>query len=249
MTIDDARENFMSDVYNTLDFLPTNNEANRIIDSFDRVTSGLNQQPCEDWYDVPSDEMTLEQARQAVKDLRKKLAEYLEQNPCEDVPDTNVGDIISRQAVLEVLKNNRYRFNISQEGYCEGKVLWSENLIKDDARKEIEQLPSVTPKENTDWIPVSERLPEESKRYVVATKYNDVMTDFYTGEGFLGDGIIAWMPLPAPFEPQESEDTEVANDRKDCPYRQEENGNCLPVGGFCTSVADKYCKHLSEVSE
>lgn len=56
-------------------------------------------------------------------------------------------DCISRQAVLEVLKKNRYRFNISQEGYCEGKVLWSENLIKDDACKEIEQLPSVTPKE------------------------------------------------------------------------------------------------------
>lgn len=48
MTIDDAREDFMNDVYNTLDFLPTNNEANRIIDSFDRVTSGLDQQPCED---------------------------------------------------------------------------------------------------------------------------------------------------------------------------------------------------------
>lgn len=46
--LDDAREDFMSDVYNTLDFLPTNNEANRIIDSFDRVTSGLEQQPCED---------------------------------------------------------------------------------------------------------------------------------------------------------------------------------------------------------
>lgn len=69
----------------------------------------------------------------------------LEQQPCEDC--------ISRQAVLEVLKNNRYRFNISQEGYCEGKVLWSENLIKDDACKEIEQLPSVTPKEKIGrWI-------------------------------------------------------------------------------------------------
>lgn len=41
-------------------------------------------EPCEDWYDVPSDEMTLEQARQAVKDLRKKLVEHLEQEPCED---------------------------------------------------------------------------------------------------------------------------------------------------------------------
>lgn len=46
--LDDAREAFMHDVYNTLDFLPTNNEANRIIDSFDRVTSGLEQESCED---------------------------------------------------------------------------------------------------------------------------------------------------------------------------------------------------------
>ena len=41
------------------------------------------QEPCGDWYDVSSNEMTLEQARQAVKDLRKKLAECLEQEPCE----------------------------------------------------------------------------------------------------------------------------------------------------------------------
>jgi hypothetical protein len=41
--LDDAREDFMSDVYNTLE--PTNNEANRIIDSFDRVTSGIKQEP------------------------------------------------------------------------------------------------------------------------------------------------------------------------------------------------------------
>ncbi len=47
-SLDDAREDFMHDVYNTLDFLPTNNEANRIIDSFDRVTSGLKQELCED---------------------------------------------------------------------------------------------------------------------------------------------------------------------------------------------------------
>lgn len=40
-TLDDAREDFMFDVYEILDFLPTNNEANQIIDVFDRVTSGL----------------------------------------------------------------------------------------------------------------------------------------------------------------------------------------------------------------
>ena len=30
-------------------------------------------------------------------------------------------------------------------------------------------------------------------------------------------------------------------DRKDCPMRSE-NGNCLPVGGFCTAVSDVFCK-------
>lgn len=42
-TLDDAREDFMYDIYNVLDFLPTNEEANKIIDIFDRVTSGLQQ--------------------------------------------------------------------------------------------------------------------------------------------------------------------------------------------------------------
>ncbi len=39
----------------------------------------LKQEPCEDWYELPSDEMTLEQARQAVKDLREKLAEHFDE--------------------------------------------------------------------------------------------------------------------------------------------------------------------------
>ena len=44
-SLDDAREDFMYDVYNTLDFLPTNEEANCIIDIFDRVTSNIEQEP------------------------------------------------------------------------------------------------------------------------------------------------------------------------------------------------------------
>lgn len=39
-SLDDAREDFMRDVYNELDFLPTNEEANRIIDIFDRIIKG-----------------------------------------------------------------------------------------------------------------------------------------------------------------------------------------------------------------
>ena len=40
-SLNDAREEFIHDVYNTLDFLPTNDEANWIIESFDRATSGI----------------------------------------------------------------------------------------------------------------------------------------------------------------------------------------------------------------
>lgn len=43
----------------------------------------MTKEPCEDWYDVPSNEMNLEQARRAVKELRKKLVEYLYEEPCE----------------------------------------------------------------------------------------------------------------------------------------------------------------------
>lgn len=41
MEFKDIRDDFTSDVYNTLDFLPTNNEANMIIDSFDRVVDDV----------------------------------------------------------------------------------------------------------------------------------------------------------------------------------------------------------------
>lgn len=88
----------------------------------------LEQQPCEDWYDVPSNEMTLEQARQAVKDLRKKLAEYLEQKPCEDC--------ISRHDALNCVTFNEVRYRMVED---------------------IKALPSVTPKEKTAaWVGIDQ---------------------------------------------------------------------------------------------
>ena len=35
------------------------------------------------------------------------------------------------------------------------------------------------------------------------------------------------------------------SNRKDCEYRHE-NGNCLKVGGFCTSVDDKHCEKIKQ---
>lgn len=64
-------------------------------DVTETIIKALEQESCEDWCDVPSDEMTLEQARQAVKDLRKKLAEYLMKETCEDC--------VSRQAAIDAV--------------------------------------------------------------------------------------------------------------------------------------------------
>lgn len=60
--------------------------------ALDMAIKALEQQSCEDWYDVPSDEMTLEQARQAVNDLRKKVAEYLEKEPSFDAKQKLIED-------------------------------------------------------------------------------------------------------------------------------------------------------------
>ena len=125
----------------------------------------LEQEPCEDWYDVPSNEMTLEQARQAVKDLREKLAEYLEQEPCdmkqrvekeylyeslcEDLKKANAEikrlsepfeDTISRQAVDELSKELVHTTRDKADFLCN---FW----------EGLQKLPPVTPKEKTGrWI-------------------------------------------------------------------------------------------------
>ena len=69
----------------------------------------------------------------------------------------------------------------------------------------------------TVWIPVSERLPEESLNSVIGwdTYRNRCCFVQYLGGRFvLGDDIdsvnvIAWMPLPEPYRESEVEDGEV----------------------------------------
>ena len=122
-------------------------------------------------------------------------------------------DLISRQAVLDEL--NKWDW---QELYL--PIHFKENII--------DELPSVTPKaERTGhWIPVSERLPkEENNHYWICTDcgyqcecrwtnvnhfWTNLTTDWHWHIMDIPQysKVIAWMPLPKSYEPQERGDKE-----------------------------------------
>lgn len=60
------------------------------------------------------------------------------------------------------------------------------------------------------WIPVSEGLPYIGERVLVTTETLDsgkmVTGTYYDRYGFVCGNVLAWMPLPEPFESQKSEE-------------------------------------------
>lgn len=125
----------------------------------DDVLKILEQQPCEDWYDVPSDEMTLEQARQAVKDLRKKLAEYLEQQlrDCKTCKHSDKGNCAGTEECHECMWESKYEQLPCEDCISRDEVLKDQLSVYTKEYGEIdvvaveyiESLPSVTPSYNS----------------------------------------------------------------------------------------------------
>lgn len=73
-----------------------------------------------------------------------------------NVPDTNVGDTISRQAAIDAILHNQevYSNNFGNDPIDKYTIA----IIDNDAQT-IAQLPSAQPEQQ--WIPVTERLPED----------------------------------------------------------------------------------------
>lgn len=121
--------------------------------------------------------------------LKKELETLaLEQEPCEDA--------IYRQAVLD------------------GLAIIAKVKAKSDAQKSlmgrvmffVEQLPPVTHTQR--WISVGERLPEEGEVVLCTNSSNDLFEAYawddcgktkWNSNGCFYVPVIAWMPLPEPY--------------------------------------------------
>lgn len=98
-------------------------------------------------------------------------------------------------------------------GQRAGRELWSDKP-KEVQDKDIEdfvrdlEIVRAAVNKTSDWIPCSERLPEENGSYIVTSMdYVDTFEAvFEAGEWFSIDycddikNVIAWMPLPEPYK-------------------------------------------------
>lgn len=99
-------------------------------------------------------------------------------------------------------------------------------LCTDEQHYEAKQM-GIEAIEQTRWIPVNERLPEEHKKVIVSDSLNGIYIGefidreeswggkrFINEQGMHSKSVIAWMPLPQPYEPQERSDKEMTRRTK-----------------------------------
>ena len=108
----------------------------------------------------------------------------LEQEPCQDC--------ISRKAVLKVIRE------------------WWRTVFNADGNPSLCDYILVLPSVTQEWIPCSERLPEEKVEVLVTTEWGSITiaerysaNDYFINDGAAcsdGDEITAWMPLPLPWK-------------------------------------------------
>ena len=193
------------------------------IEAFKMAIKALEQEPCDDEYiKVPKKALKYRTAGMVAYNT-EWLKNHFDieravicgaQEPCEDVPDINEGNIYECSCGYGWDKSKVVRHHFCPN--CGKAVEPSYNSIKtelkpcDDAVIEtIEELPPAM----SQWIPVSERLPEEYKTVMASTDYFAVFPEArYTKDGWewayeSGSdyweelaNVIAWMPLPAPYK-------------------------------------------------
>ena len=106
--------------------------------------------------------------------------ELIEKYKKELIESTNIE---TSQDEMAVLDNLLFRF---------WQIGWLDRLEQPE-RKTVE------------WIPCSERLPEERGLYLTTTKDKAVYCDYWNEDNFdRTEMVIAWMSLPEPYKGEES---------------------------------------------
>ena len=111
-----------------------------------------------------------------------------------------MSDLIDRQAAIDVI-DAVFPVDPMKSEYAQG-IACGAAL----AKTYVEQLPSAQ-----QWIPCSERLPEEFKRVLCCTDKEEMFLacvyifdngyTFDNEERMMWDGdVVAWMPLPEPYK-------------------------------------------------
>ncbi len=114
---------------------------------------------------------------------------------------------------------------VESEKVCVGKVTFNKDELEEIVQtRVIDKIKSgeLVIKKAGEWIPVSERLPEEDGQYLITVKYKPEADyeNIYAEHGEWNDGkwdmfcfghcgeiedIIAWMPLPEPYKETEND--------------------------------------------
>lgn len=129
-----------------------------------------------------------------------ECAEIISELPSAELPDICVGDIISRQAAIDAIRNIR-----ATTGTHDDEILL---IDKAEAQTELMLLPTAEPQ----WIPCGERLPyaeygespnvycyccdlEQGGKWAQLLYFNGGVWCLPTGETF-DYKVLAWYPLP-----------------------------------------------------